>query len=69
MEIYIKEYGKLTSGASSIIELTIKNCGSTIAADVTNLHGYVDEDFIHSLKNIVDILEEQNKTLEEAEEE
>ena len=69
MEVDIRAYGKLTSGASSIIELTIKNCGSIITSDVTNLYGYVDEEFIQSLKNIVDILKEQNKTLEEAEEE
>ena len=54
-------------GKNSSIELTITDYygKSSIAEDVTNLHGKVDEDFILSLRNIADELEEQNTKISE----
>lgn len=62
MDIKARHIG---SGDSKIIELTVTDWSgnSSITEDVTNLHGFVDEDFIRSLREIADDLEEQNKHL------
>ena len=66
MEITLKHYGNSRTTPSKIIEITVKDWGgnSSITEDITNLKGKVDEDFIASLRNIADELEEQNKLVE-----
>jgi hypothetical protein len=51
----------------TIVELTVEstNGDARIIADVTNRHGYVDEEFINDLREVADYLEEHNlKVLE-----
>ena len=49
----------------TIIELTISDWSgnSTITEDVCNVNGKIDEDFIMTLREIADELEEQNNKL------
>ena len=67
MEVDIREYGRRINGDAFVIELTMKECGKIITVDAANLHGHVDEDFIQSLKDVVETLEEQNRMIEEEE--
>lgn len=50
------------SGKNAIIEVIVTNWSNScsIMEDVTNIHGVVDDDFIFSLRELADELEEQN---------
>ena len=62
MKIESKHIGAIGSEASGIIEITVTdfNGDSSITESVTSLNGYVDADFIASLREIANELEEQN---------
>ena len=64
MEISIRGYGKTANGGYVLINLEANDYGNIITASITNLMGRVDKDFIQSLKDIVEELEEQNRLME-----
>jgi hypothetical protein len=47
-----------------LIEVTVKGNGSEITEDVSDLNGYVNKDFIQSLRDLADELSEHNADLE-----
>ena len=57
MNIEIRRIGNL------LMEVTVKSLGATLVEDVTDLHGYVDEEFIESLRDVADELELSNEQL------
>jgi hypothetical protein len=62
MTISTRHFGNRGNTLSSIIEVTVSDWGgnSSIMECVTDLKGKVDEDFIFSLRQVADELEEQN---------
>jgi hypothetical protein len=62
MELSIRHIGA-NKQASGIIELTVTDGGTTLTVDVTDLNSKVDENFIDSLRDIANDLEEQNRLL------
>jgi len=48
---------------SKIIELIIESSNNVITEDITNLNGSVDLDFIISLREIANELEDQNSNV------
>lgn len=60
MEITLKHYGNSRTRPSIAIQITVTTNGSSITEDVTDLKGNVSVEFIHSLRQIADELEEQN---------
>ena len=54
MDIILRPIG------NTIIELQIISNNTTIIEDITNLNGYVDDDFIDSLCQIIDLCKEHN---------
>lgn len=67
MKFTTRHLGSYGGNPSKIIELTIEGWNNTITEDVTDLKGNVDEDFILSLRNIADELEEHNEKLKDHE--
>lgn len=60
MDFKTKHIGSYGGNPAKIIELTIEGCDSTITEDITDLKGNIDENFIMSLRNLADELEEHN---------
>jgi hypothetical protein len=62
MTISTRHFGNRGNNAPHGIEVTVSDWGgnSSIMEDVTNLNGEVAEDFIFSLRQVADELEEQN---------
>lgn len=54
MKLSLKYIGR------TILNLVVESNNTTLEEDITNLHYYVDEDFITSLREIADNLEEHN---------
>lgn len=46
--------------SKNILELTIKDSGTTITTDVINMNGLIDENLIQSLRDVADEFEEHN---------
>lgn len=63
MNISIRRIGGSSYASAKIIEMNIESNGTKIVEDITNLHGYVGETLIESLREIADELEEQNNRL------
>lgn len=63
MKIELRQIGKKQNGSFSVMEITIITHGATIVEDIANLHGGINTDFIESLRQIADELEEQNNLL------
>ena len=49
----------------SVSEVTVSSFGDTLTADVANVSGSVDTDFIGQLREVADQLEEQNELVNE----
>ena len=64
MEIFIKHYGGSRINPSAIITLTFVDYDHQLTVDVTNNIGVVDVGLIDSLRNIADLLEEQNNRID-----
>lgn len=60
MDISLKHYGKLNGKPSKVIDITITANDMYYRCDITNLDGFVDDNFISNLRNIADELEAQN---------
>ena len=56
---------KITSRfiGSTIIEVTVTTTETSLTVDVTDLNGFVEQDFIDSLKELAEELEIHNKKL------
>ena len=67
MRLNTKHIGTHGGKPSAAILLTVEGNGSTITEDITDLWGNVNEDFITSLRDLADELEEQNTKLQGAE--
>ena len=67
MNITTKHIGSSGRNVAAIIELTIEGWSSTMTEDITGLDSKVDKEFILSLRNIADELEDQNNKIEELE--
>lgn len=63
MDFKTKHIGSYGGNPAKIIELTIEGWNSTMTEDVTDLNGTVDINFINSLRNLADELEEQNEKI------
>lgn len=46
--------------SKNILELTVKNSGTTITTDVIDMNGLIDENLIQNLRDVVDEFEEHN---------
>ena len=57
MEIKVRSIG------SSIVEMTVEDCGTVIATDVTDMNGLVPIELINNLKEIAEELEQHNQAL------
>lgn len=55
MKLSLRPIGK------TILQLKIETHNTIIEEDITNLHSYINEEFINSLREIADQLEEHNK--------
>ena len=60
MEIELKHIGGSRYTPSRIIELTVKCDNGTITEDITDRNSFVSGNFINSLREIADELEEHN---------
>lgn len=49
--------------SKTMLELKVTSWGTEITEDITDLNGLVDENFIQSLRDIVDELEDQNLSM------
>jgi hypothetical protein len=67
MRLSIKHIGSYGGNAAKLVELTIDLFNGTYTEDVTNLHGFVDEELISNLREIADELEEHNRKKNETE--
>lgn len=56
---------RLRVSAGGICEVTVHSFGDTLKADVANISGEVDTDFIDQLRDVADTLEEQNKLVKD----
>ena len=65
MDLILKQYGSSRTKPASIIELTCKDYYAELTADLTNMNGFVDENFIQNLRDIADELEEHNNKKKE----
>jgi len=65
MEIRIRHAGGTPVTPAKFIEMTIVSSGTTLTTDITDLDGKIDEDFISSLKIIIDECEDQNRLITE----
>ena len=64
INIDLRQYGLRKSGSYTLIDVVVEVDGIEVASeDITNLDGSVDEEIINQLKNIVDVLEAQNKAI------
>lgn len=61
MKISLKYYGGSRDTRSSLIEMIVESSGTTIIADITNLDGSIDEEFISNLREIADDFSAQNE--------
>ena len=59
MQIKIRIIGNL------IVEMTIEDCGATIATDVATLNGVVPIELIDNLKEVAEELELHNEQIKE----
>lgn len=62
MKLSLKTIGR------TILQLKVETHDCILETDVTNLHSYVDEELINSLREIADQLEEHNKKQKEKDE-
>ena len=62
MKLSLKTIGR------TILQLKVETHDCILETDVTNLHFYVDEELINSLREIADQLEEHNKKQKEKDE-
>lgn len=62
MKLSLKSIGR------TILQLKIETHNALIEEDVTNLHSYVNEELINSLREVADQLEEHNKKQKEKDE-
>ena len=60
MKIELRHIGRYGLSPSPIIEITVTSNNTTVTEDIVNFEGYVDENFIDDLKDIVEQLEVQN---------
>lgn len=65
MDLILKQYGFSRTKPASIIQLTCKDYNAELTADITNMHGFVDENFIQNLRDIANDLEEHNNKKKE----
>lgn len=49
--------------SKTMLELKVTSWGTEITEDITDLNGLVDENFIQSLREVADELEDQNLSM------